>query len=167
MLCCGAQLRPAYCRLGKEARRGRPAAAAVEPARLDGEGRAPLPSPAVRAAAFDALDDLFPAGAAPRKVVAVLAAAWAWAAALWASTGAGAALAAASGAGFGARGVASVVFGVPLAVLREIRKRIAAQVDCLMRANVMSFVLAVVVAFEGVVGRMRRRRWRGWRGRAE
>jgi len=119
-------------------------------------------SPAVRAAAFDALDDLFPAGAAPRKVVAVLAAAWAWAAALWASTGAGAALAAASGAGFGARGVASVVFGVPVAVLKEIKKRVAAQVDRLMRANVMALLLEVVVAFEGAVGRVRRRRrWFG------
>lgn len=117
-------------------------------------------SPNVRAAAFDALDDLFPAGAAPRRLVAVLAAAWARAAALWASTGAGAALAAASGAEFWSRGVASVVVGAPLALLRDCRRRVAARVDDLMRANVVCLVVMLIAALEGFVGRAKRR-WTG------
>lgn len=123
-------------------------------------------SPAVRSAAFDALDDLFPAGAAPRRLVAVLAAAWARAAALWASTGAGAALAAASGAGFWSRGVASVVVGVPLVAMRASRRRVAARVDWVMRANVVSLIVMVIVAFEGFVGRAKRR-WMGVARRRE
>ena len=119
-------------------------------------------SPAVRRAAFDALDDLFPAGAAPRRLVAVLAAAWARAAALWASTGAGAALAAASGAGFWSRGVVAVVVGVPLAAFRRTRRRIALQGDYIVRASLVPFLLKLVVVFEGFVGRMKRR-WMGMR----
>ena len=118
-------------------------------------------SPAVRAAAFDALDDLFPAGAAPRRLVAVLAAAWARAAALWASTGAGAALAAASGAGFWSRGLASIVVGAPLAALRGTRRRCASRIDCVMRGNnVVAFLMMLIVALEGFMGRAKRR-WAG------
>ena len=84
------------------------------------------------------------------------------AAALWASTGAGAALAAASGAGFWSRGVVAVVVGVPLAAFRRTRRRIALQGDYIVRANLVPFLLKLVVVFEGFVGRMKRR-WMGMR----
>jgi len=109
-------------------------------------------SPVVRSAAFESLDALFPAGAAPRRVVAVLAAAWARAAAVWMSTGAGAALAAASGAG----GFWGLVVGAPVRAARGTRRRFAGTLDNALRANIVPAIVAVIMVVGEVVTRATR-----------